>query len=382
MIEVKNLTKVYGQHKAVDNISFTVNDGEILGFLGPNGAGKTTTMNMMTGFISSTSGTVTINGHDILDDPIEAKKQLGYLPDVPPVYGDMRVDEYLEFVCDIKRVKKSQRAAMLDDIAETVGISEVRNRIVKNLSKGYRQRVGLAQAMVGYPSVLILDEPTVGLDPKQIIEMREVIRRLGERHTILLSSHILSEVSAVCDRVMIINNGKIVASDTTENLEEGAAENIQLIRIRGDILTALDIIRGCEGVNSAETESCEEKGCTEVRIYAQKDVDVRAEIIRQLTEKGIDVLMLKSAALTLEDVFIKVVNGEYDAPAATENKQTDDSGTVEAADMGAFAIGKDDGVGASEDADNRQDRENLQPQSSEDSTEAAGNTDDESEENI
>lgn len=382
MIEVKNLTKVYGQHKAVDNISFTVNDGEILGFLGPNGAGKTTTMNMMTGFISSTSGTVTINGHDILDDPIEAKKQLGYLPDVPPVYGDMRVDEYLEFVCDIKRVKKSQRAAMLDDIAETVGISEVRNRIVKNLSKGYRQRVGLAQAMVGYPSVLILDEPTVGLDPKQIIEMREVIRRLGERHTILLSSHILSEVSAVCDRVMIINNGKIVASDTTENLEEGAAENIQLIRIRGDILAALDIIRGCEGVNSAETESCEEKGCTEVRIYAQKDVDVRAEIIRQLTEKGIDVLMLKSAALTLEDVFIKVVNGEYDAPAATENKQTDDSGTVEAADMGAFAIGQDDVKGASEDADNRQDRENLQPQSSEDSTEAAGNTDDESEENI
>lgn len=382
MIEVKNLTKVYGQHKAVDNISFTVNDGEILGFLGPNGAGKTTTMNMMTGFISSTSGTVTINGHDILDDPIEAKKQLGYLPDVPPVYGDMRVDEYLEFVCDIKRVKKSQRAAMLDDIAETVGISEVRNRIVKNLSKGYRQRVGLAQALVGYPSVLILDEPTVGLDPKQIIEMREVIRRLGERHTILLSSHILSEVSAVCDRVMIINNGKIVASDTTENLEEGAAENIQLIRIRGDILAALDIIRGCEGVNSAETESCEEKGCTEVRIYAQKDVDVRAEIIRQLTEKGIDVLMLKSAALTLEDVFIKVVNGEYDAPAATENKQTDDSGTVEAADMGAFAIGQDDVKGASEDADNRQDRENLQPQSSEDSTEVAGNTDDESEENI
>lgn len=382
MIEVKNLTKVYGQHKAVDNISFTVNDGEILGFLGPNGAGKTTTMNMMTGFISSTSGTVTINGHDILDDPIEAKKQLGYLPDVPPVYGDMRVDEYLEFVCDIKRVKKSQRAAMLDDIAETVGISEVRNRIVKNLSKGYRQRVGLAQAMVGYPSVLILDEPTVGLDPKQIIEMREVIRRLGERHTILLSSHILSEVSAVCDRVMIINNGKIVASDTTENLEEGAAENIQLIRINGDILTALDIIRGCEGVNSAETEPCEEKGCTEVRIYAQKDVDVRAEIIRQLTEKGIDVLMLKSAALTLEDVFIKVVNGEYDAPTAEENRQTDNSDTVEAADMGAFAIGKDDVKGASEDADNHRDRENLQPQSSEDSTEAADNTDDESEENI
>lgn len=382
MIEVKNLTKVYGQHKAVDNISFTVNDGEILGFLGPNGAGKTTTMNMMTGFISSTSGTVTINGHDILDDPIEAKKQLGYLPDVPPVYGDMRVDEYLEFVCDIKRVKKSQRAAMLDDIAETVGISDVRNRIVKNLSKGYRQRVGLAQALVGYPSVLILDEPTVGLDPKQIIEMREVIRRLGERHTILLSSHILSEVSAVCDRVMIINNGKIVASDTTENLEEGAAENIQLIRIKGDILAALDIIRGCEGVNSAETEPCEEKGCTEVCIYAQKDVDVRAEIVRKLTEKGIDVLMLKSAALTLEDVFIKVVNGEYDAPVAEENKQTDDSDTVEAADMGAFAIGQDDVKGASEDADNQQDGEDLQPQSSEDNTEAADNTDDESEDNI
>ena len=347
MIEVKNLTKVYGQHRAVDNISFTVNDGEILGFLGPNGAGKTTTMNMMTGFISSTSGTVTINGHDILDDPIEAKKQLGYLPDVPPVYGDMRVDEYLEFVCDIKRVKKSRRAAMLDDITKTVGISEVRSRIVKNLSKGYRQRVGLAQAMVGYPSVLILDEPTVGLDPKQIIEMREVIKRLGERHTILLSSHILSEVSAVCDRVMIINNGKIVASDTTENLEEGADENVQLIRIKGDVLTALDIIRGCEGVNSADTEPCEEKGCTQIRVYAQRDNDVRADIVRGLTEKGIDVLMLKSGALTLEDVFMKVINGEYDAPDIKENKATDVSDMVEAADMGAFAIGD----GTSEEAD-------------------------------
>jgi len=314
LIEVKNLTKIYGHHRAVDNISFTVNDGEILGFLGPNGAGKTTTMNMMTGFISATEGTVTINGHDILDDTVEAKKQLGYLPDVPPVYGDMRVDEYLDFVCDIKKVKKSERAAMLDDITLTVGISHVRSRIVKNLSKGYKQRVGLAQALVGYPSVLILDEPTVGLDPQQIIEMREVIKHLGERHTILLSSHILSEVSAVCDRVMIINNGKIVASDTTQRLEEGTAENAQLVRIKGDSAEAVRLISGIAGVSAVNSVPCDEEDCTELRIVSDSN-DIRAELVKALVENGIQVLMLKSAALTLEEVFLKVINGEYDTLA-------------------------------------------------------------------
>lgn len=311
MIEVKNLTKIYGHHRAVDNISFTVNDGEILGFLGPNGAGKTTTMNMMTGFISATDGTVTINGHDILEDTLEAKKQLGYLPDVPPVYGDMRVDEYLDFVCDIKRVPKGERKAMLDDITTTIGISHVRNRICKNLSKGYRQRVGLAQALVGYPSVLILDEPTVGLDPQQIIEMRQVIRKLGERHTILLSSHILSEVSAVCDRVMIINNGKIVASDTTSGLEEGTAENAVLIRVKGDGMGAFDILNKIDGISSVIKSDCSEEGCAEFRMVLAEDI--RSIIVKTLIESGFEVVMLKSAALTLEEVFLKVINGDYDS---------------------------------------------------------------------
>lgn len=313
MIEVKNLTKVYGHHKAVDNISFTVNDGEILGFLGPNGAGKTTTMNMMTGFISATDGAVTINGHDILEDTLEAKKELGYLPDVPPLYGDMRVDEYLDFVCDVKGVKKSERKAMLDDIAATVGISEVRKRICRNLSKGYRQRVGLAQAMVGYPSVLILDEPTVGLDPNQIIEMRSVIKRLGQRHTILLSSHILSEVSAVCDRVMIINNGKIVASDTTKRLEEGAAENTQLVRIRGSRDKAAELMEKLKGVIGVTELSAAEEDAFEFAVKAEAGADVRADLVKALTENAIEVIMLKSGALTLEQAFLKVINGEFEA---------------------------------------------------------------------
>ncbi len=313
MIEVKNLTKIYGHHRAVDNISFTVNDGEILGFLGPNGAGKTTTMNMMTGFISASEGSVTINGHDILEDTVEAKKQLGYLPDVPPVYGDMRVDEYLDFVCDIKRVPKSERAAMLDDITQTIGISHVRKRICKNLSKGYRQRVGLAQALVGYPSVLILDEPTVGLDPQQIIEMREVIKKLGERHTILLSSHILSEVSAVCDRVMIINNGKIVASDTTQRLEEGTAENAQLIRVKGDGVKEAELLENTEGVRNVTITVCGEDNCSELRVVTGNE-DIRSALVKVLVDAGAEVVMVKSAALTLEEVFLKVINGEYDNP--------------------------------------------------------------------
>jgi len=332
LIEVKNLTKIYGQHKAVDNISFTVNDGEIWGFLGPNGAGKTTTMNMMTGFISATEGTVTINGHDILDDAVEAKKQLGYLPDVPPVYGDMRVDEYLDFVCDIKKVKKSKRAAMLDDITATVGITHVRNRIVKNLSKGYRQRVGLAQALVGYPSVLILDEPTVGLDPQQIIEMRQVIKKLGERHTILLSSHILSEVSAVCDKIMIINNGKIVASDTTENLEENAASNAYLIRAKGDEEKAVAVAEKIENVIAVEKTYCDEENCVELRVTGEKGADIRGTLVNNLVKAGIEVVMLKSAALTLEQVFLKVINGEYDSPLPVDEPTQDSNEALDNTD--------------------------------------------------
>jgi ABC-2 type transport system ATP-binding protein len=290
-------------------------------------------MNMMTGFISATEGTVTINGHDILDDTMQAKKQLGYLPDVPPIYGDMRVEEYLNFVCDIKKVKKSARAAMINDICATVGITDVRKRICKNLSKGYRQRVGLAQALVGYPSVLILDEPTVGLDPRQIIEMRDVIKRLGERHTILLSSHILSEVSAVCDRVMIINNGKIVASDTIGHLQEDAADTAQIVRIKGDEAVARGIIETCEGVKAVRSEACDEEGCVQFYVYFEAGSDLRSAVLKALVNAGIDVVMMKPASDSLEEIFLNVINGSYEAQAVNELEEktsdSDDNGEAE-----------------------------------------------------
>ena len=218
MIEVENLTKKYGSHVAVDNLSFRVERGMIYGFLGPNGAGKSTTMNMMTGYIAATSGTVKINGYDILKNPEQAKKSIGYLPELPPVYPDMTVYEYLRFVAELKKVKKNERQVQIEDVMKQTHIEDVKGRLIKNLSKGYKQRVGLAQAIIGYPEVIILDEPTVGLDPKQIIEIRELIRELAKKHTIILSSHILSEVSAVCDHIMIISKGKLVASDTPEGL--------------------------------------------------------------------------------------------------------------------------------------------------------------------
>ena len=219
MIEVKNLCKSYGSNRAVDNISFTAEKGEIIGFLGPNGAGKTTTMNILTGYISSTSGSARINGADILEDPIAVKKNIGYLPEQPPVYLDMTVDEYLKFVYELKRVK-IPKISHLNEVCELVKITDIRKRLIRNLSKGYRQRVGLAQALVGNPPVLILDEPTVGLDPKQIIEMRVLIKKLGKNHTVILSSHILPEAQKVCDKIIIINNGKIAASGTLESLLE------------------------------------------------------------------------------------------------------------------------------------------------------------------
>lgn len=233
MIEVKNLVKQYGDKLAVDHISFTVQDGEILGFLGPNGAGKSTTMNIITGYLSSTEGTVTIDGCEILDDPIGAKSKIGYLPEIPPLYMDMTVKRYLDFMYDLKKVTLP-RQAHIKDVCDLVKITHVYNRVIKNLSKGYKQRVGLAQALLGNPPLLILDEPTVGLDPKQIIEIRNLIRSLGKKHTVILSSHVLSEVQATCDRVIVINNGQIVADDTEENLSKNlTGEHRLLARIEG-----------------------------------------------------------------------------------------------------------------------------------------------------
>jgi ABC-2 type transport system ATP-binding protein len=267
---------------------------------------------MMTGFISSTSGTIRINGYDILDEPLKAKQQLGYLPDTPPIYGDMTVAEYLNFVCDLKKVRRDKRKAMIDEILTIVGIKEVYNRLCKNLSKGYKQRVGLAQALVGFPEVLILDEPTVGLDPKQIIEIRRVIKRLGEKHTVILSSHILSEVSAVCDRVMIINNGKIVATDTTEGLSSKASGSVQLVTVKGNAQLACEKLNEDSNILGVRIEADNEDGTFDIVVSGREGFDIRENISYVLAQAGVPVLMLRPKTLSLEDAFIKVINGEID----------------------------------------------------------------------
>lgn len=319
LIEVKNLTKKFGPHTAVDNISFVVNDGEIVGFLGPNGAGKTTTMNIMTGFISSTEGTVRINGFDILEEPVKAKKELGYLPDTPPIYGDMTVEEYLYFVCDLKKVKKSDREFMIKDIVNTTKLKDVYKRLIKNLSKGYRQRVGLAQALVGDPDVLILDEPTSGLDPKQIMEMRELIKRLGKKHTVILSSHILGEVSEVCDRIIIINKGKIVASDTTEELMSMAGNSAQLATIKGDPYKAVEKLRQWSLIDTVTIDKDNGDGTYNLKIYGSEGSDIREVIFAALAEERITLLMLKPLTSGLEEVFLNIIKGDADnTPSSDE----------------------------------------------------------------
>ncbi len=310
MIEVKNLTKKFGKITAVDNISFTVNKGEIVGFLGPNGAGKSTSMNIMTGFISATEGTVTIDGYDILEEPEKAKKQIGYLPENPPVYSDMTVTEYLEFVCDLKGVKKSERQEMIGDILRTVRLSEVRKRIIKNLSKGYRQRVGLAQAIVGYPGLLILDEPTVGLDPGQVLEMREVIRNLGEKHTVILSSHILQEVNAVCDRIIIINKGRIVADSPAERLSDGIVGNRVYIEAKTDKESLEELLTSLPDVKSF---TADEKGdISSAECVGDEGCDIRESLFDLFSSKGIALLVIKPVDMSLEEIFMNVINGSLE----------------------------------------------------------------------
>ena len=249
MIEIQNLTKRYGQIKAVNNLNFTVEKGEILGFLGPNGAGKSTTMNIITGYIPSSEGTVKVCGYDIMENPKEVKKRVGYLPEQPPVYMDMTVDDYLSFAADLKLVDKKLKRNQISDIMELVKIGDHRNRLIKNLSKGYKQRVGLAQALIGSPEVLVLDEPTVGLDPKQIIEIRKLIKALGKDHTIILSSHILPEVSAVCERVVIINKGEICAIDTPDNLSKGFGTASKLsVTVAGPKSSVINTIKEIYGI--------------------------------------------------------------------------------------------------------------------------------------
>ncbi len=325
MIEIKNLTKRFGKITAVDNISFTVNDGEIVGFLGPNGAGKSTTMNMMTGFISSTEGSVTIDGYDILDEPEKAKKRIGYLPEIPPVYPDTTVSEYLDFVCDLKRVKKGERKEMLQEILENVRLVEVKNRLIKNLSKGYRQRVGLAQALVGRPGTLILDEPTVGLDPRQVLEMRDVIKALGEKHTVILSSHILQEVSAVCSRVIIINKGKIVANGDSSDLSDTAVGSKLSLEIKGEKEAVEQAFSDLEYIESLEIS---EKGENlEVKLRGAEGADIREAVFKTCAEKGLVVLEMKNDNLSLEEIFMRAVSGSDEEAALEKERQAISSET-------------------------------------------------------
>ena len=324
MIEVKNLSKAYGSHLAVNNISFEVNDGEILGFLGPNGAGKSTTMNILTGYISSTSGEALINGVDILKDPIKAKKQIGYLPELPPLYLDMTVKEYLYFMFDLKKCNLP-KISHIRDICSLVKINDVFDRIIKNLSKGYKQRVGLAQALIGNPPVLILDEPTVGLDPKQIIEIRNLIKRLGKNHTVILSSHILSEVQAVCDRVIIINKGQVAADDTAFNLSKSVSNDHRIIAaIDGPKDEVVKVISGIPGVKEINVGMQQEKGVFEYEIESEYGVDIRKELNKRIYSRNWNFYSLRSNALTLEDIFLKITMGENVSFSKNENSDDED----------------------------------------------------------
>ncbi|MEA4888862.1 MAG: ATP-binding cassette domain-containing protein [Clostridiaceae bacterium] len=309
MIEIRNLVKYYGDMMAVNDVTFTVNKGEILGFLGPNGAGKTTTMNILTGFLSATSGTVTINGHDILEEPQLAKKCIGYLPEQPPLYLDMTVIEFLKFVSELKGVPREERIKQLAEIMKLVRITDVSNRLIKNLSKGYRQRVGIAQAMIGNPEVLVLDEPTVGLDPKQIIEIRNLIKELGKKHTIILSSHILPEVQAVCERVVIINKGVIAAIDTPEGLGHKMAKTSKVqLSAEGPAKDIIQKIRMIPGVRSAEVFLEKEDGITIFDVENEPDLDVRKQIFFEMARNSWPIIEMKSMDPTLEDIFLQVTS--------------------------------------------------------------------------
>lgn len=323
MIQVSNLVKKYGSHTAVDHLSFQIDKGKIYGFLGPNGAGKSTTMNMITGYIASTEGEILIDGHNILDEPEQAKKCIGYLPEQPPLYFDMTVLEYLKFAADLKKIPKNKRKDMIEEVMDMVKITDMKNRLIKNLSKGYRQRVGLAQAILGYPEIIILDEPTVGLDPKQIIEIRSLIKSLKQKHTVILSSHILSEVSAICDYVMIISNGRLVASDTPENLGKLALGTRQLdLVVKGSKAEIQSIIQSMEEINElAVEEDREEEGAWKVHIVMKDQSDIREKIFYKMAEIESPILEMQSNKISLEDIFLELT--QEDGKKTQDLEKTD-----------------------------------------------------------
>lgn len=324
MIEVKNLVKRYGSHLAVDHLSFTVEEGHIYGFLGPNGAGKSTTMNMITGYIGPTEGSIVINGHDMLEEPEAAKRCIGYLPEQPPLYMDMTPEEYLRFAAELKEIAKDKIAGAVAEVMAVTKIEGVSGRLIKNLSKGYKQRVGLAQALLGYPEVIILDEPTVGLDPAQIIEIRELIRSLGRKHTVILSSHILSEISAVCDDVLILSHGKLVACDTTDNIGKLMEDKVTLhLTVKGAEETIRRVLSAVEGVENIEAAESEEEGCLDVVVQSSPEVDVRETIFYGLAAVECPVYAMNQVKKSLEDVFIELTADGQEPSADASRTEAD-----------------------------------------------------------
>ena len=324
MIEVRHLSKRYGTHLAVDDLSFSIDRGVVYGFLGPNGAGKSTTMNIMTGCLGATEGEVLIDGHNVAEEPMEAKKHIGYLPELPPLYGDMTPEEYLRFVARAKGLRREESARQIETVMEKTRIADVRKRLIRNLSKGYRQRVGIAQALLGNPEVIILDEPTVGLDPAQIIEIRELIRELGKEHTLVLSSHILSEVQAVCDSILILSKGRLVACDTAENLTKlmRGRENLRLLT-RAEEETVRPIVEKVDGVESLTF--AEEDGLTAVDVTPVEGQDVREALFNAFAETKVPLLELRTEKTSLEDVFLELTGGEAQPEAVSASKETEAS---------------------------------------------------------
>lgn len=325
MIEVKNLVKRYGDHTAVDHLSFQIEKGKIYGFLGPNGAGKSTTMNMITGYIASTEGQVIIDGHDILEEPEAAKKCIGYLPEQPPLYFDMTVLEYLKFVADLKKIPKDKKVSMVEEVMEMVKITDMQNRLIKNLSKGYRQRVGLAQAILGYPEVIILDEPTVGLDPKQIIEIRALIRNLKKKHTVILSSHILSEVSAICDYVLIISHGKLVASDTPDNLGKLAegSNNLNML-IKGSRPQIRQSLSTVEGIKEIAISQAKEENVWNVKLSTEENIDICEKVFYKMAENNCPILEMQSKKVSLEEIFLELTDSEKKTDNTVESQNEEE----------------------------------------------------------
>ena len=310
MIEVKNVTKKYGKAVAVDDISFTIKEGEIVGLLGPNGAGKSTTMNMITGFIEPTQGEIIIDGFDISRKPKKAKKEIGYMPEGVPLYTDLTVKEFVTYMAEIKQVNSKERKEKVQKIIEQTGLKDVQNKLTKNLSRGYKQRVSMAGALVGEPKILILDEPTVGLDPKQITEIRSLIKELGKTHTVILSSHILSEVSQICNKVIIINKGKIVAVDTPQNLENKVTSNNCIYVTVEDTENKVEKLKGkIKDIKDIKLIEKNDDGTKQYSIEANGDIDLRKTIFAEFAKENITIFEMKKADTTLEDAFMKLIEG-------------------------------------------------------------------------